>query len=503
MVKAFVIALGLLLPAGVLCQSTRNQTLDRIWITNVRIISPEKLDHIDEGSVLIEDGRIVRVERRRGAKRPAGANVVSGADQFLIPGLIDSHVHLALIPGMSDDQAAANPGIVEQYFRQLPRSYLYYGFTTVVDLGVAVNHRRLQEFSQTLQHPDLYTCGDALVLANGYPMSFYPIETRFKLFPNFLYDPTQASSIPSEYKPEDHTPAATVAAVRQSGGICVKTFYERGFGANANLPVISPDVLAEIRRDAREAGLVLILHANSFEAQKFGVEGNVDVIAHGMWNWGQLNRNAEPPAEILRLLDLIVEKRIGYQPTVQVSFAQSAYFDGSYLKMPGVSKVVPAEMLEWFKSAEGQSFKKEISGDNAASDAVVLQSFEQGPFRRVRQVLGYLAGRDTNFLFGTDTPSMPSYGNLPGLNGYLEMKQLRMAGLSPAQIFQAATVNNARQFKIDSQIGTIEPGKIANLILLKKSPLESVDAYDSIVTIWIHGKSISRDSLAANSSRWR
>jgi imidazolonepropionase-like amidohydrolase len=127
MVKAFVIALGLLLPAGVLCQSTRNQTLDRIWITNVRIISPEKLDHIDEGSVLIEDGRIVRVERRRGAKRPAGANVVSGADQFLIPGLIDSHVHLALIPGMSDDQAAANPGIVEQYFRQLPRCYVYYG----------------------------------------------------------------------------------------------------------------------------------------------------------------------------------------------------------------------------------------------------------------------------------------------------------------------------------------------------------------------------------------
>jgi cytosine/adenosine deaminase-related metal-dependent hydrolase len=71
----------------------------------------------------------------------------------------------------------------------------------------------------------------------------------------------------------------------------------------------------------------------------------------------------------------------------------------------------------------------------------------------------------------------------------------------PSGPFRAATINNAREFKLDSQIGTIEPGKIANLILLKKSPLESVDAYDSIITVWVHGKPISRDSLAAYSSK--
>lgn len=60
-----------------------------------------------------------------------------------------------------------------------------------------------------------------------------------------------------------------------------------------------------------------------------------------------------------------------------------------------------------------------------------------------------------------------------GLNGYLEMQQLHEAGLSLEQIFQAATINNAREFKLDSQVGTIEPGKIANLVLLRKSPLVS------------------------------
>jgi imidazolonepropionase-like amidohydrolase len=81
------------------------------------------------------------------------------------------------------------------------------------------------------------------------------------------------------------------------------------------------------------------------------------------------------------------------------------------------------------------------------------------------------------------------------------MQQLKDAGLTLQQILRAATINNARMFKIDSQVGTIEPGKVANLILLKKSPLESVDAYDSITTVWVHGKQISRESLAADSEQ--
>jgi imidazolonepropionase-like amidohydrolase len=153
-------------------------------------------------------------------------------------------------------------------------------------------------------------------------------------------------------------------------------------------------------------------------------------------------------------------------------------------------------MLEWFNSPEGKWFKKELVSDDTP-DAAMRDVYNNGPLRRLRQVVAYLAGKDANFLFGTDTPSSPTYGNLPGLNGYLEIRRLQEAGLSLKQIFRAATINNAREFKIDSQVGTIEPGKIANLVLLKKSPVESVDAYDSVVTVWIHGKQISRDSLSA------
>jgi imidazolonepropionase-like amidohydrolase len=156
-------------------------------------------------------------------------------------------------------------------------------------------------------------------------------------------------------------------------------------------------------------------------------------------------------------------------------------------------------MVEWFQSPAGKWFGKVINEDNE-SEAAMLKDYENGPVRRVRQVVAYLAAKDANFLFGTDTPSAPTYGNLPGLNGFLEMKQLQKAGMSLPQILTAATINNAREFKMQSELGTIEPGKIANLVLMKESPLESVDAYDTITTVWVHGETIPRDSLAVHSN---
>src|SRR5882724_53306 len=351
---------------------------------------------------------------------------------------------------------------------------------------------------QAALHPDLYGCGGTLVFANGYPMAFDPTTTRFQNYPNFIYDPGQASAIPPEYKPEDHTVAANVERVKNSGGICIKTFFERGFTEQMHFPVMEPQVLAEIRKAATQRGLVLMLHANAFEAQKFGVDGDVDVLAHGMWHWGSLDKKTELPSEITKLLDEIVKRRIGYQPTIQVLSGELSYFDPDYLKMKAVRKVIPDEMLKLFNSPEGKWFKKELDDDNTP-DATMVRGYEQGPLRRLRQVVAYLAAKDANLLFGTDTPSGPVYGNLPGLNGYLEMQQLQKAGMSLAQIFKAATINNAREFKLDAQLGTIEPGKVANLVLLKESPLESVEAYDTIVTVWVHGKSVSRGSLVANS----
>src|ERR1022692_4925656 len=121
--KTSAIVLALLFSVLASADSESNQSAGRLWITDVIIVSPESLDHVEKGSVLIENGRIARVERNQRAKKPAGAAVFSGKGQYLIPGLIDSHVHLASVPGMSFDQNEGKQKMIQAYFKQLPRSY--------------------------------------------------------------------------------------------------------------------------------------------------------------------------------------------------------------------------------------------------------------------------------------------------------------------------------------------------------------------------------------------
>lgn len=464
-----------------------------VWITNVKLVSPERLDRIEAGSVLLRDGTIAAVERGARRRRPAGATVVDGHGYYLAPGLIDSHVHLHGVPGMTPEMSKERKGMAHAYFEQLPRSFLYYGYTTVIDLALA-DRSVIANFNAAPLHPDVVHCSEPLVIANGYPMSYFPPEKRFEVFPNFIYDPAQAAKIPPQFRPQDYTAAAGVARVKQGGGICVKTHYERGYGAEHNLPVMSGAMYGDVRKAASEQGLVLVTHANTFEAQQFAVAGKADVIAHGLWKWGQFDRRTELPPEMSAMLDQVVAQGTGYQPTMQVLYGLRAYFDPDYLVNPGVRKVVPKVLADWFDTPEGKWFKGDLAEE--ASDVDVLKGFE-APLRRSRQVLAYLAARNANFLLGTDTPSGPTYGNLPGLNGYLEMQHLQEAGLSLAQVFRAATINNARTFKLDGQVGSIEVGKRANLVLMKRSPLQDIAAYDSIVTVWVGGRQVARESLAA------
>jgi imidazolonepropionase-like amidohydrolase len=463
------------------------------WITNVKLVSPEKLDRIETGSVLIDNERIVRVERGGGDNTPAGATRVDGKGYYLTPGLIDSHVHLFAVPGMSFEQADHMQEMAKAYFAQMPRSYLYYGYTTVIDLA-AGSREFIDQVKAMPQHPDIYDCGPPLVLANGYPSSYTPPKYRFEVFSNFIYDPAQADKIPARYKPEDYTPAKGVARAKADGAICVKTHYEHGFGSQRNLPVMSPAVYGEVRAAATKDGLTLVTHGNSFEAQTFAVNGGVDVLAHGMWHWGALNNSPELPDEIKQLLDKVVERNIGYQPTMQVLYGLRAYVDPDYLNTPVLAKLLPPAMLAWLKTPEGAWFKEEVA-EEGETDATVRKNME-APLRRQRQVVAYLASKNANFLFATDTPSSPTYGNIPGLNGYLEMQNLHGAGVSLAQLFKAATINNARAFHLEKDLGTIEVGKVANLVLMKESPLKDVRAYDTVDTVWVRGKPIARESLA-------
>ncbi len=284
-----------------------------------------------------------------------------------------------------------------------------------------------------------------------------------------------------------------MARVKADGGICVKTHFERGFGNQRKLPVMSAQVFGEVRSAATQQSLVLVTHANGLEGQRFAVDGGADVIAHGMWKWSTA-KDGKLPVEVTGLLDQIAARRIGYQPTMQVLHGLRSYFDPAYLNHPGVRKAAPAALVDWFATPEGKWFKEELAEGESEDD--VRQGFDH-TLRGLKMIVAYLASKDANFVMGSDTPSSPTYGNLPGLNGHLEMQRLHDAGLSLAQVFKAATINNARTFRLERQAGSIEVGKRANLLLMKLSPLADIAAYDSIEQVWVGGRQVERAALAA------
>src|SRR5690606_3715246 len=111
------------------------------------------------------------------------------------------------------------------------------------------------------------------------------------------------------------------------------------------------------------------------------------------------------------------------------------------------------------------------------------------------RALKYLSDNGGLILFGTDTPSAPTYGNQPGHNGYWELRLMHEAGMPLDHILAAATINNARAFQLDAEIGSIAVGKKANLLLLTENPLESISAYDAIENVILGTHSIERENL--------
>jgi imidazolonepropionase-like amidohydrolase len=98
-------------------------------------------------------------------------------------------------------------------------------------------------------------------------------------------------------------------------------------------------------------------------------------------------------------------------------------------------------------------------------------------------------------ILGSDTPGVDGFGNPPGLNGRLELQDWAEAGVPLPMIFRAATLENAKALGLSQELGSIEIGKSADMLLLKRNPLASISAYDSIQTIFLNGEAIARETL--------
>ena len=466
-------------------------------IAHVTLVSPELAGPKRDVTVSIHEGRIASIAPgSTGGASAAGPGVVvvDAHGLYLAPGLIDSHVHLEAIPGMTAEQERQHPDVARAAREQIPRSVLQFGYTTLVDLNSAP--QAMAAWKSHALVPDTYFCGGA-VLMDGYPMNYLPEPERYAMTPYMLIEP--GSAAPPGVDSAAHTPEAVVARMKEDGAICVKTFFERGFGGVHDLPVPQLVTIRALVYTAHAAGLPVLMHANTSEAQRFALDAGVDIIAHGLWNWDEPLPASALTARVKNVLDRVIETHTGWQPTIQVLFGLRDLTHSAFLGDPMLKRVLPEKLITWYSSGEGQWFRDQLAADFRTTDPEQLQKEGDRVFgaliTRVERASAYLAAHKARLLFGTDTPSAPTYANPPGLNGFREMRNLKAAGLSPAQIFRMATIANARALHLDSEVGTVQVGKRANLLLLHEDPTRSVEAYADIERIILGGRLIDPAEL--------
>ncbi len=474
-----------------LCACATQAPHSGLVISDVTVVSPERAAPLEHAYVRILDGRIAQL-----SERPLrGEAQIDGTGRYLTPGLIDSHVHLGAIPGMLPNQEHSHPDVSRAAREQIPRSYLYFGFTTLVDLNSTP--AAIARWKSHDPVPDTYFCG-AAALIDGYPMVDAPKPERYEAYPYLLVEPQAGAFLPPGVEAAEHAPQTVVARMKSDGAICVKTFFERGLGDRHDLPVPQPETIRTLVRAAHAAGLPVLMHANSAEAQTFGLDTGADVLAHGLWSTTEQVATGELTPAMKSILDRVVQENTGWQPTMQVMYGLNDLFSPGFLSDPRLARTLPRSLIEWYGSREGQWFhdgaESVTKTDPAALPALMAQR------QRVSAATGYLAQRGARLLFGSDTPSAPIYTNPPGLNGRLEMNNWIAAGVSEKKLFHALTIDNARMLHLDAKIGTVEPGKTANLLLLRDNPLRSVEAYDTIETVFLRGRPIPRAELSADNA---
>jgi hypothetical protein len=217
-----------------------------------------------------------------------------------------------------------------------------------------------------------------------------------------------------------------------------------------------------------------------------------------MWKWSDSGAATELTPPLKDILDDIVAQKRGWQATIQVLHGERDLFNDSFLSDPMLARAVPASLIAWYKTPEGQWFHDVLAKTARIDPSVKKPDVDAMAIARVNSSVAYLADHNARLLFGTDTPSDTTYANPPGLNGWLEMQRLIAAGVTPAQLFRAATLANAEAMGLDKEVGTVQEGKRANLLLLHEDPTKSIHAYDNIDRIILRGRAIDPAALAAN-----
>jgi imidazolonepropionase-like amidohydrolase len=431
-----------------------------------RLIDGNGGNPVDNATVVIEKNRIKRVASGPAGEIPKEATVIDARGKTILPGLIDNHIHHRDLLG---------------------ELFLAFGVTSVRDLG---NHLEWILAQRDAVNGGRFA-GPRIFCAGG---GFYA-----------------RASAAHQQVPKDPAEAKQM----------VKALIKRGVDYAKTHLHVSLEITRALAEEAHAAGFKMLGHLDTSiipyaEAGIDGVEhasgcaeatirsaqGLANLASVKLWLakflacWTFAEREHYP-----EVIDLLTSKGTFIEPTMVLWGAPLGMRekwereDYETLKSPGLSYVPENLRLQWldhYYLAYGARVEPEPAQDAIIGNRYSIygiyprQGLREG-FERLQEFLAQLARAGGKIVTGTDAAAV-----MPGISLHREMEFLVGAGLTPMQAIQSATKVGAQYLGQENELGTVEEGKLADLIVLSGDPLKDIRQSRTVEVVIKDGEVIDR-----------
>jgi imidazolonepropionase-like amidohydrolase len=368
-------------------------------------------------TVVVDEGKISRVGAAASIALPAGTQIVSGKDKFLIPGLWDMHVHL--------------------YYKQYLPLFVAFGVTGVQDMG--------SDFSKVSEWRDEIEKGSAIgphILTSGPPVD------------------GGASNDPKL--------PVLVARTADQARVAFDQLYKMDVDFIKVLSRLPRDAYFALAEQARHWDLRMVGHIPANVTAQEAVEARQRSLEH-MFG---ITKSVSSEEEALKFFERCTLTGTRVSPTL-VLWLRMSHIDDTRLMSDPRLQTIPASIRDsWPDVSDEPSLKVQVW--------------------KIYRLVALAKRAKTEILAGTDTGD-PYVA--PGAALHDELEQLVEAGLTPREALEAATLAPARFFEAEKQMGSVEKGKLADMVLLNGNPLEDIRNVGKVQAVFTHGRYYARKDL--------
>jgi imidazolonepropionase-like amidohydrolase len=411
-----------------------------IVIVHGRIIDGLGGAPVENGTVVLNKGKITYAGPASGTQVPSGAQVIDATGKSVMPGLADMHIHLqGAWDGISVDLLG--------YQRYL-NSMLYAGITTVLDTG---NYQpwilqiRQETASGHLLGPRFYCVGAM-------------IDAADPAWPDLAYALTTRAQIP-EFMARDKA---------------VKVDFIKAY---ANL---SDRMLRALTEEAHKQGLRVI-------TDQWERNGSPDLVQTGIDGF------AHAPTRVMRDDDIrmIAEHKMIVITTLVVEefSAHRRLADLKFLSEPLIADTTP----QWFV----EELRKEAGRTPTEKEAKEIARSAAG-FDEMKKNVKKLKDAGVLLAAGTDAPYP---GVFQGEALHHELELFVEVGMTPLEAIRTATYNAARIMKAEEEWGSLQAGRNADVLIVAGNPAENISDTRKVETVILHGKVLDRAGLRFDSKK--